>query len=280
MVLRPILNSTPGLPASPPKSCVSAWDIVEQLQRQPASGYWLITQPDHAALSGALARSFRSPLLPPVSPEVAQAIEVHDAGWASRDQPGGKTLIALAGNGKPACFLDATPAEFVEAWVGSIEHAARLSPLGGLLVSHHFSRLCQYRLNLEVDPPRETALLRAFLQEQRRKQERLLADATESEAPATRSQIDNWVDLLQFCDLLSLYLCAGGAEPAEFPQRLHGRTVRIAPERGAYILQPSLLSSEETPAKAFTGVSFSVPATRYPPQGKEPKPEMLSFTVR
>ena len=53
-------------------------------------------------------------------------------------------------------------------------------PLGGLLVSHHFSRLCQYRLNLEIDPPRETALLRAFLQEQRRQQKRLLA-----EAPAT-----------------------------------------------------------------------------------------------
>jgi hypothetical protein len=279
MVLRPIPNFIPGSQTSPPKSYAPAWDIVAQLQRLNASEYWLIAQNDHAVLSGALARSFRSPLLPPISRDVAQAIDVHDAGWATREQHTGKPVIAMTRDGKPACFLDATPAEFIETWVGSIKHAAGLSPLGGLLVSHHFSRLCEHRLNVKIDPPQETSLLRAFLEEQRSKQKHLRAEPGSAEAASSDSEIETLVDLLQFCDLLSLYLCAGAFEPAEFPQQFRGRTIRIAPERGGYILEPSLFASEERSEKPAEGIRFSVPATRFPVQGNERKPEMLSFMV-
>jgi hypothetical protein len=261
-----------------------------RLQRQSASEYWLIAQSVHAALSGALAQRFQSPLLPPVSPEVAQAIAVHDAGWGSREQDAGRLVITLVSDGKPASFLDASPAEFIEAWTGSIEHAAAVSPLGGLMVSRHFSRLCEHRLNTQTDAPQETALLRAFLQDQCRNQELLLSatgksvaghgEATASEGVSGNSQIESLVDLLQFCDLLSLYLCAGAAEPAEFPQQFRGKTIRIVPERGAYRLEPSLFSANEALAKTWAGTSFSVPATRFPLQGKKSKPEMLSFTVQ
>ncbi len=296
MVLRPILNSNPNLRTSPPRSCASAWDLVSQLQREPASEYWLIPQAGHAELSGLLAASFRSPLLPPVSREVVEAIAAHDAGWASREQNAGKPVILLCGDGRPASFLDATPEEFVKAWLESIEHAAGLSPLGGLLVSHHFSRLGQHRLNLQTDSPAATTLLREFLEDEGRRQKRLLAESgnsagisgqgLDSEVAALSPEIEALIDLLQFCDLLSLYLCSGARHAAEFPQQFRGRTIRIVPQpegpagKDIYALEPSLFSPDQRAAKTSPGRRFSVPATHFPLRGKDPELEKLSFTVR
>jgi hypothetical protein len=236
-------------------------------------------QDDHAMLSGALVQEFRSPLLPAVSSEVAEAIAVHDAGWARIEQDAGGPVIAIAADGRPASFLDTMPAGFVAAWKGSIEHAAALSPLGGLIVSHHFSRLCKHRLEVEADSPQDTKLLRGFLEDESSRQKRLLAPAGVIEG-AHGSQLEGLVDLLQFCDLLSLYLCSGATESAEFPQKFRGKTIRIARSAEEYILEPTLFGHRETLAKPGARKQFSVTATRFPASGEDEKPKTLSFTVR
>ena len=38
--------------------------------------------------------------------------------------------------------------------------------------------------------------------------------------------------MLQFCDLLSLYLCCGAREAVEFPQSFGGRPLRLEPQSG------------------------------------------------
>jgi hypothetical protein len=167
----------------------------------------------------------------------------------------------------------------VAAWKGSIEHAAALSPIGGLIVSHHFSRLCKHRLETETDSPRDTKLLHGFLEDESSRQERLLAPAGLIEG-ADGSQLEGLVDLLQFCDLLSLYLCSGAMEAAEFPQKFRGETIRIVPSAEEYVLDPTLFGHLEMSPETGASKRFSVMATRFPASGEDEKPKMLSFRVR
>ena len=68
--------------------------------------------------------------------------------------------------------------------------------------------------------------------------------------------------MLQFCDLLSLYLCCGSKESVEFPQPIgpKGETVRLQLQDTAFVLSPALfakeveLAVEALPYPADTGV--------------------------
>src|SRR5579864_8698938 len=137
------------------RKVVSAWEAVEKKQKQNADAWWLIAQPDHAALAGDLAASVSCSYFPKLEPDVLEAITLHDAGWAQFDRPH-ESLASLTSaknspakasdSGRPLSFLDMSPADFVLAWSDSIERAQQSSPTGGLLVSQHFSRLAENRL--------------------------------------------------------------------------------------------------------------------------------------
>src|SRR2546426_481547 len=112
MILRPI-----NLPGAHRERCVPAWTAVEETQRRVATEYWLISQPDHAALAGVFARAIAADWIPQLSDDVVRAITLHDEGWRQFDaQP-------LARNGQPLSFIEVAPAQFVQAWTGSIERA-------------------------------------------------------------------------------------------------------------------------------------------------------------
>src|SRR5215831_331966 len=55
MVLYPIERDGPTAGMMP------AWEAIELKQRAPAEDWWLVAQPDHAALSGELARLLEAP---------------------------------------------------------------------------------------------------------------------------------------------------------------------------------------------------------------------------
>ena len=73
----------------------------------------------------------------------------------------------------------------------------------------------------------------------------------------SEKEVEYWTDVLQFCDLLSLYLCCGSEESVEFPQRIgpKGETIRLQVQDGVNVLSPSPFARE---------AEFSLEAQSYP----------------
>ena len=105
--------------------------------------------------------------------------------------------------------------------------------------------------------------MREFLASEEQRQCRLLRRQNRGE-----SEVQYWTDVLQFCDLLSLYLCCGSQESVEFPQRIgsKGETVRLQVQDTAFVLSPTLFAKE---------VELAVETRPYPPHTGVP-----SITLR
>jgi len=238
---------------------IPAWEAVERKQRQVSQEWWLVAQPDHAALAGDIAANLCFPCLPKLDPQIIHAIALHDAGWVFFDggeRGTGRELEVclcdpkLDNTGRPLSFLEMTPAEFLQAWNDSIERAQQTGALGGAIVSQHFTRLAQSRLNSRSDAEDDKRQLQDFVVREQARQERLL-----SHEPTSPEHVAGLTDVLQFCDLLSLYLCCGAQDSVEFPQKFNGQVIRLLREAEMCRLDPPLLSD---------GVSLGVTARRYP----------------
>jgi hypothetical protein len=216
---------------------LSAWDAIEHKQKQPAADWWLISQPDHAALSGTLARSIDSRDFPKLDEEAIQAITLHDDGWTTFDDS-----PRLSGR-RPMSFLDVAAPDFLQAWRGSIERAENASALAGLMVSEHFCRIARAR------PQTHQTLIDRFLQEERERQARLFRSE-----PRSTEEVSVLVDVLQFCDLLSLYLCCGSQASIVFPQEFRKCAIRCRREDQLCRIEPPVLGG---------GASLAVPARRF-----------------
>ncbi len=246
----------------PAPACVPVWDAILPTQKTSAPEYWLITQPDHAALSGSIAAALGPPLLPQLSHEVVQGIAMHDDGWAPFD-----AQITLT-DGRPFSFLDFLPKDFLRAWNGSIERAEKIAPIAGAMVSGHFSRLARNRLESGLDGAEDRSLLLDFLESEQTRQQRLLGGYL-------REEFEFLTDVLQFCDVLSLYLCCGAVQDVEFSQRFGTKPIRL--RREATRDQAAVCRFEPTP---FTGggVDLAVLARRYPAD-REPSTVTLPFLL-
>jgi hypothetical protein len=245
---------------------VSAWAAVERAQRQAAPSYWLVAQNDHAALAGALAANFCSLELPVLDEKVIHAISLHDAGWAQFDAEGEGTEFHPSCNpaGKPLSFFEISPSDFTRAWKTSVDKAEMAGPLGATLVSKHFCRLGQGFIHDRGQDPGAN-LVREFLTNETQRQTRLAKSIDRA-----RGEVERLVDVLQFCDLLSLYLCSGSSEEVEFPQRLAPSPIRLRRGGGGFRLEPSVVKN---------GASLGVTARRYPASKTEPNSTELGFLL-
>jgi hypothetical protein len=274
MVLRPLAPAPVAACEQSSASITTAWSVVAERQECSAAGYWLISQPDHANLSGDLAANFVSSAFPRVDPLVARAIGVHDSGWAlfpHESNPSEPPLLSQ--EGKPLAFVEFQPTDFVRAWTASIDRAEGVCPAGGAIVSRHFFELGTYRLAgyggwLGED---DRQLITSFLEREKERQQRLVEISS-----GTIEELNAWLAVLQFCDLLSLYLCSGARQEAEFPQQLTDRPVRVSRPRGEdfYRLDPSPFQ----PADGNRAVSLGVTARYYPNEGP-PKLTTLAFLL-
>lgn len=261
MVLHPIISGESRAPGAR-SSARSAWQAVELKQKEHAEHWWLIAQPDHAALAGDLAARLDPGLFPKLNEPLVRAISLHDSGWAQFDggeRGTGRDLeVSLRdpktdASGTPLSFLEMTVEEFLLAWEDSIDNAAHATPAGGAIVSEHFCRLTRTRLQSHPDSPQERGRLHDFLARQRDFQAEL-----QVRHDRLADEITGLTDVLQFCDLLSLYLCCGADEPVTFPQTFGGQPISISCENGMYKLEPSILGP---------GASLGVTARRFPPHG-------------
>ncbi len=265
MVLHPITSGA----ASCGSDYGPVWPAIERAQKTVAPEYWLVAQPDHAALAGALAAHFVSPDFPAVDPLVARAIEVHDSGWAMFACEAAVTAAPpLDGRGKPLSFIEIEPAGFLRAWTTSIDRAEAVCPAGGYVVSRHFCNLGDGRLRATIDTLQDSQRISAFLERESQRQAHLLASS------GTAASWDDLLLVLQFCDVLSLYLCSGVTDAVEFPQTFAAGKVRLRRDNNAFLLQPSpFRSGRATDAM----ISVGVEARRYP--ARPPATTTLAFLL-
>ncbi len=241
---------------------VPAWEAVARTQKGKSAKYYLVRQPDHARISGEIARHLAIPGAPPVDNDIVRGISMHDEGWKEFDN-GCERLsvtpamysgdnVALNAEGRPLSFLEIKAGDFLRAWLGSIDCAEAVAPISALIVSGHFCRLGNFGMGMGVYSGDDLRSVGEFLAAEEQRQERLLRLQSRG-----KREVKYWTDVLQFCDLLSLYLCCGSEESVEFPQRIGpgGQTIRLQLKDGMFVLSPSLFAKE---------VEFSVEAHPYP----------------
>ena len=251
MVLYPLPSREPSSgepsscqPSPTPARTVPAWEAVERKQKQAASEWWLVAQPDHAALAGDLAARIGCPYFPALEPDILQAIALHDEGWIAFDNGEPRQE-----NGRPLSFLEMPPYVFLQAWTASIERVQKTTPAGGILVSEHFCRIGKAALARGV-APQESQQIRQFLQSELQRQDHLFR-----QQPYSAEELAALVDVLQFCDLLSLYLCCGSRDFVEFPQKFKGQVICIGRYDDLSRTEPQIFGS---------GASLAVSARKFP----------------
>ena len=224
MILRPIADNSPPEPHSGQRA-VPIWNAIQATQMEKPA--WCITQVDHARLSGEIAKRIAEEMFPALDKSVSEATSLHDEGWHELDAaPPVRT------------FLDVPPPDFLRAWRGSVQAAANVSPLGGVMVGGHFYRLGKARLELAPNTPKDKQLLTEFLSEQEHSRRQW-----QSQATVSGEHLEVLIDFLQFCDVFSLYLCGGAQERVEFPQKLGGTIFQVFREGEWCVSSPPLFES-------------------------------------
>jgi hypothetical protein len=252
MILRPL----DSIPASS-TDFLPAWSVVEQSQRQIAGDCWMITQPSHAALSGEFAARMAGANLPNLDAAVVRGIALHDAGWGMPDAQAIMQSRSI-GQGAPKSFVACGVGEFVNAWEKSIDVAASASATGGYIVSRHFERIAKANSSKTSESAHLT--MESFLRNEAARQTKLAAKQEH-----TPEELEALTDVLQFCDLLSLYVCCGARQNVEFPEYF-GTKVRLTVEADSYQLDPMLIE----PGTEFVVAALRHPATKEA-SGKEIK---------
>ncbi len=248
MILHP--QKTPLQPKT--TDYVPAWEAILRAQKSPSDEWLLVTQADHAALAGEMARSMSGPDFPALEPEVIRAIAVHDDGWKQVDTDGVPKTNA---RNRPLSFLDEAPADIFRAWQGSIASGTGVAPIAGILVSEHFCRIARESSRAAGTPPETAQALTTFIERELAQQEDLREQQSRN-----AEQIESLVDVLQFFDLLSLYLCCGSQENIGFPQRWNEKTFHLSREGDVCRLQPALFTRP---------TQFSIRACKYPASDRE-----------
>ena len=177
------------------------------LVRQDGRGVLVIGQPSHAWISGQLARAWGNERFGSVDPyeEVCLAAEQHDIGMAISDlDPARNPDTEL-----PASFMQMAISQHIELWTAAPRRLLRQSRYAALLVSLHGTRLYARR-DLSALPGSEAALVREFLEGQRRFQHELLAtlrNDPRTAASATDRLVARNSRLIGTWDALSLAIC-------------------------------------------------------------------------
>ncbi len=241
MILRPL---EPFTPAS--TEFLPAWSVVERIQRQNHDNCWMITQPSHAALAGEFAAKLSGANIPKLDGTIVRAIALHDAGWGIPDAQAIMQSRAMA-QSAPKSFIACNAGEFINAWEKSIDIAESSGPAGGYIVSRHFARIAEF--GLEKYPAAERDKAKRFLEHEASREKQLAAKQNYSP-----TELEQLTDVLQFCDLLSLYVCSGARENAEFPEYF-GMKARLTVAAENYKLEPRLIEP---------GSEFAVAALRHP----------------
>jgi len=240
-----------------------AFDAIAQIQQKATVADWFVTQPDHARISGELAAAINAAGAPHLSDAVVRAIGMHDVGWMPLDGDARSPRQPEAlPSGVAISFTNSEPERFLGAWLGSIQAAQSTGALGGLLVSAHFARLTHPYLDSGKGTIQQRLMVEQFLERETARIERLKPKTGLGE-----NAIEVLVDVLRFCDLASLYLCANPEGPVDALPLIAETPVQLSFSSDSYRITPSLLSRS---------VELQIPCVRF----AEGKAERQMVNVR
>ena len=188
----------------------------------------IIFQPEHSVLAGAIARALVPDLFGELPAEVLAAIAQHDYGWSSSDTAQMQSLAQRL----PRPFPALSNEEIMPSWRASIQHARSQSRLAYVIVSRHFTTLAT------GDESKA-----AFVEEETERRA-----SVEQDLGCATSDLNRWTGAIGFCDLVSLYLCCGSEEAAEFPlahpadpDSANARRTILSKEDGSLYFSPPTL---------------------------------------
>lgn len=239
----------------------------------------LITQHDHARLSGRLAERVGNGLFSPPTPyqETVDGIALHDCGWPLHDD-----RPTLNPQGQPLHVLESPMSVAIPVWSESVRCASERHPYSGLLVSLHVLALSALAQSRDQTPherykdPRDLFELNKFQHRQVEHQQRLRAalDLRTDvplrlglSPPGTGAREDLLLfdyHLLKAMDRISLDVCSG-EDLFQTVEEVYARvgadplTLRIGhPAHFELTIDPWPFDRPE--------LSFEVPARRVPAQ--------------
>lgn len=118
------------------------------IRRQVGNEWWLISQDDHARLSGELG-SHLGGAVQPLQPSVCRAIGLHDVGWTDHD-----AAPSLNAAGQPSDVFESVLPRSLPIWRESSKRAwAQAGDHAGLLVSIHSLTLSSHVATRALKPP-------------------------------------------------------------------------------------------------------------------------------
>lgn len=231
------------------------------IRREDGDSFLLITQHDHAVLSGQLAESFGNAagFVAPVPFDSAiKGISLHDCGWPLHDdQP------TLNDKGLPIDVFESSREIALKVWPASADRAAAADPYAGLLTSLHVLALSVFATTQtdfpheKLDDPASKFAVAKFQQRELERQEKLRAQlglrteahshhAAEKREISQRGedQLQYNFRLLQAMDQISLAACCtkppqdqtrdifhqpGDTEPIRLSLTRQGNNVVVSP---------------------------------------------------
>ena len=244
--------------------CVPIFDAITRTHTADADEYCVVTQPDHAKVSGAVASAFDRQRFPFLDEQLVEAIGLHDYGWVIFDGIAPNPLLPpVLPDGRLRSFLTTPPEMFLRAWFGSIEHASQICAAAGVMVSQHFEQLAEFRLESAQDGPDDTYRLQQFRENERRRQSALNSTL----GPQEQSEL---LRVLQFCDLASLYVSCGIHESVVLPPLFKGRPLQMRRNGDAVEVLNSPLTAK---------VKTNCPAFQWKRGSRELKPNSISIEM-
>jgi hypothetical protein len=206
------------------------------LIRNDPAGPIAIAQPNHAWVSGQLARAWGNERFGPVEPweEVCLGAEQHDLGWADWEQR--PSLHPTTG--LPRRFFELPTGEHVGIWRNASQRMLTQSRYAALLTSLHVSGLYE-RHDYVNDTPEEAQAARDFLASERAFQERLLASLASDPrytAHVTAEVVRRNRRLIATWDALSLLFGTGkrvDSSITNVPSAADDLTLTVSPVAGS-----------------------------------------------
>ncbi|WML26401.1 DUF3891 family protein [Neobacillus sp. OS1-33] len=158
--------------------------------------YFMVTQNDHAKIAGDIARNCKDDYFFDLTrtQEVQLAIQEHDRGWIDLDT----SPVWNDKTEKPYSFIDYPIVLKISFYKKGLNEVEKMSKYAGLLCSLHYSSFIQDPTEPEV---------REFLNEEKQRQEQLLKELQIVGNEKMNETLMYHLDLLKFCDYLSLYIC-------------------------------------------------------------------------
>jgi len=196
------------------------------LRLESATGWWLVTHPDHARLAGRFAEAWGNALFRKPEPRarVLHGIASHDDGWATRDahpsitRQGKPAAFSVELVGKYSAFEEIDLADYLAVRERAVRIVAEDDAYAGLLIAMHTYNLLTAHADRTTIAPEQLPLLDSFLESQRAYQAELRAkiEADDSLTALEKSgaTIEEHFRLLQACDYLSLLTCVAYSLPA------------------------------------------------------------------